>query len=386
MAKSPVMRTARSFGALRLSALISVLAATILPVADAAPGPSAGGVASDNVTYVTTVPFEAGAALTGARLVGDYLYVAGARSFSIYDVSDPVAPALESITPTGPNFPNEDVDTNGKIMLVSDQQIQGNLEIWDVEDKASPVRLAELTGVRDHTFTCVLRCTYAYGANGSIVDLQDPAQPKLVGTWGTVSRNDGFDTTEVSPGRVLTATRTIYLFDARKDPVRPVLEAQGGTTDQRLIHSLRWPNRGRDRFFLVQGETPTSTTCDEQSGAFMTWDTRGYRKTHSFRLVDEFRVTNGTVVDGNPPVNGLGCTTMWFQEHPTFRGGGLVAAAFFEHGTRFLEVDRRGKISERGYFLPAGGETIATYWITQDIVYAIDTTRGIDILRFDRSS
>lgn len=367
----------------RLVALAVGLVAALYPLGVATPSPSAGGFASDNVTYVGTVPFETGAALTGARLVGDYLYVAGARSFSIYDVSDPLAPALRSVTPTGPNFPNEDVDTNGSILLVSDQQIRGNLEIWDVEDKDAPVLIAELTGIRDHTFTCVLRCRYAYGANGSIVDLRDPADPKRIGAWGQLSPNDGFDTTEVSPGRVLTASRTIYLLDGRKDPVHPKIVAQGGTSDNRLIHSLRWPNRGTDRFFLVQGETPASTICDEDSGAFMTWDTRGYRKTRSFRLLDEYRVANGTVADGSPPANVLGCTAMWFQEHPSFEDGGLVASAFFDHGTRFLDVSAKGKISELGYFLPAGGQTIATYWITDEIVYAIDTTRGIDILTFD---
>jgi hypothetical protein len=76
---------------------------------------------------------------------------------------------------------------------------------------------------------------------------------------------------------------------------------------------------------------------------------------------------------------------MWFQEHPDFASGGLVASAFFEHGTRFLEVDRKGKIAEVGYFMPAAGETIATYWITDEIVYAIDISRGIDILQFDRT-
>ena len=367
----------------RLVALAVGLVAAVYPLGVATPSPSAGGFASDNVTYVGTVPFEAGAALTGARLVGDYLYVAGARSFSIYDVSDPLAPALRSVTPTGPNFPNEDVDTNGSILLVSDQQIRGNLEIWDVENKDAPVLIGELTGMRDHTFTCVLRCRYAYGANGSIVDLRDPANPRRIGAWGQLSPNDGFDTTEVSPGRVLTASRTIYLLDGRKDPVHPKIVAQGGTSDNRLIHSLRWPNRGTDRFFLVQGETPASTICDEDSGAFMTWDTRGYRKTRSFRLLDEYRVANGTVADGSPPANVLGCTAMWFQEHPSFEDGGLVASAFFDHGTRFLDVSAKGKISELGYFLPAGGQTIATYWITNEIVYAIDTTRGIDILTFD---
>jgi hypothetical protein len=240
-----------------------------------------------------------------------------------------------------------------------------------------------MENIRDHTFTCVLRCTWAYGAGGSIIDLSDPAHPSLANRWNTGGA-PGFDTTEVSSGRVLTATQTIQLLDARKDPVRPKVVAVGPNPDNRLIHSLRWPNGGRDRFFLVQGETPFSQRCQANSGAFMTWDTRNYRKSHTFRMIDEFRVTNGTITDGNPPANAAGCTTMWFQEHPDFDNGGLVAAAYFDHGTRFLEVDDRGQISQRGYFLPAGGETIAAYWVTDEIVYAIDTTRGIDILRFER--
>jgi hypothetical protein len=364
---------------LGFSAVAALLA--VAPATGAAP--SAGGLASDNVTYVTTVPFETGAGLTGARLAGDYLYVAGVRSFSIYDVSDPVAPALESITPTGPKFPNEDVDTNGKILLISNQQLGGTLEIWSVEDKAAPVLLATMENIRDHTFTCVLRCRYAYGAGGSIVDLRDPAEPRLAGNWSIFGPQRGFDTTEVSPGRVLTATPEIQLLDGRRDPTRPVTVAQGANPDNRLIHSVRWPNGGRERFFLVQGETPFSQKCEADSGAFMTWDTRGYRKTHTFQMADEYRVVNGTITDGNPPANAAGCTTMWFQEHPDYRNGGLVAAAFFDHGTRFLKVDARGEISEKGFFLPLGGETIATYWVTDQIVYAVDVTRGIDILRFE---
>ena len=363
----------------------AIAASPSRPFGGRASSPSAGGLASDNVTYVGTVPFEIGGAPSGARLVGDYLYVAGTRSFSIYDVSDPLAPALASITPTGPQFPNEDVDTNGKILLIANEQLGRTLQVWDVENKSSPQKLSELTNIGDHTFTCVFRCSYAYGSRGSIIDLRDPANAKLVGGWGQLPPNDGFDTTEVSPGMVLTASRTITFLDGRKDVLHPTVIALGGTDDHRLIHSLRWPNRGRDRFFLVQGETPASQTCDENSGAFMTWDTAGYRRTRSFTLVDEFRVPNGNFADGNPPANGLGCTAMWFQEHPDFASGGVVASAFFEHGTRFLDVDRKGKISEIGYFMPAGGETIATYWITDEIVYAIDITRGIDILQFDNA-
>lgn len=348
----------------------------------AAPDGLAAGVSSGNVEYIETVPLEAGGP-TSARLLGKHLFVGGAKSFSIYDVSDPVEPKLLSITPTGFAFPNEDIDTNGRILLMNDETGRQGLQIFDVEDKTAPTKLATIGGTRDHTFSCVLDCSWAYGSRGTIVDLRDPARPVIAGNWGVPIRGDGYDVTEVSPGVVLTATRTLLLLDARKSPTGPKVIASGGTPDNRLIHSNRWPNEGRDKFILVQGETPATGLCGEDSGAFMTWDSTGYRKARSFKLVDEFRVSNGTFVDGNPPAGALGCTNMWFDEHPTFNDGGLVASGFFEHGTRFLEVDRRGQIEEVGYFTPIGGETISVIWVTKDIVYAIDQVRGIDILRFD---
>lgn len=365
---------------------LALLAAGVI-VGGLMPAPAAGtGFASDNVTHVKTVPTEAGYQ-TGGRLVGHYFYVAGAKGFSIYDVSDPENPVLASITPYPASFPVEDVDTNGKILLIHDEQGAsrpqgGKLSVYDVEDKSAPEKIGELAGLNSHTFSCVLGCRYAYGSRGHIVDLKNPAQPKLVGMWAGLQPNDGFDVTEVAPGLVLTSSRTMYFLDARKNPTKPKILAVGGTHDNRLIHSNRWPNGGRDRFYLVQGETPLSRTCNESSGAFMTWDASKWKKTHSFSVIDEFRVSNGTYADGNPPAGVWGCTNMWFDEHPDFANGGLVASGFFEHGTRFLDVDDRGRISEVGYFMPHGGETIATYWITKEIVYAVDMNRGIDILRF----
>lgn len=360
-----------------------IVAAAALAAGIAAAPSGATGIASSNVEYLSTVPLEAGAP-TGARLLGDHLYVAGARSFSIYDVTDPVAPKLLSITPVGFQFANEDVDTNGDVLIMSaDTQIR-KLFVWDVGDKAKPVKLAELENMRDHNFACVLDCKWAYGSRGTIVDLREPANPRVAGSWGGgVTPGDGFDTTEVAPGIVLASTRILRLLDARENPASPKLLASATTPDNRLLHSSRWPNLAKDRFALVQEETFAETRCDETSGTFMTWDTRNWRKTKTFRLVDQYRTESGTYNDGRPAANVLGCTAMWFQEHPDFRDGGLVTAAWFEHGTRFLEVAGSGRITEVGHFLPLGGSTIASYWITDEIVYSIDVVRGIDILRFD---
>lgn len=361
-------------------ALVSLCLSGVLVPIPSAPG---AGISSENVTYIGTIPLEIGT-VTGARQVGGTLFVGGMKGFSIYDVKVPTAPELLSTTLSGPRFPNEDIDTNGKILLLSNEQVPvgTGLEIWDVTDRKDPRVLGRVEGVTDHTFSCVFDCRWAYGSRGAIVDLRDPKSPQLVGRWGASPPSDGFDVTEVSPGLVLTSTRVIRLLDARKDPANPKTVAIGSTRDQRLIHSNRWPRRGKDRFFLVQGETPFSQICNRDSGAFMTWDASDYRRTRTFRMIDEFRVENGTYTDGNPAANGLGCTAMWFQHHPTFRNGGLVVSGFFEHGTRFLRVDRGGMISEVGYFMPAGGNTIATYWISNSIVYAFDLQRGLDILEY----
>jgi hypothetical protein len=60
-----------------------------------------------------------------------------------------------------------------------------------------------------------------------------------------------------------------------------------------------------------------------------------------------------------------------------------VTLAYYDNGTRFLNVSGKGQIKEVGWFVPFGGVTSAPYWVTEEIVYAIDYTRGLDILRFN---
>jgi LVIVD repeat len=372
------MRRATAFVA------VALMVALGLP---AAAGPTAGGVTSDNVEYVDYVPFEIGTA-TGARLVGKYLYVTSWRGFSIYDVSDATAPELMSTTPyaeevEGFRFENEDVGTNGKILVMSETTPRSILWIYDVEDKTNPVLISQTAGLGEHTQSCLLDCKWLWGSSGSIIDIRDPAKPEKVGSWGDFGEaKSGHDVEEVAPGYVLTDTQPIQLFDAR-NPAKPKLLALGANEDQRFIHSIRWPRLMKDKFFFAAGETNARTRCGDDVGAFMSWETTGWKKTHSFTMVDEFRAQNGTGTDGNPPANGLGCSSHWFQQHPDFHNGGLLAVAFYEHGTKIIESSSAGKLKEVGYFMPYAGSTSAAYWITDEIVYAVDYTRGIDILKFN---
>ena len=356
---------------LGIVAVVVALAATTIP-AQSIPV----YFASDNVEYIGYIPLENDTA--GARVVGKYLYVTNSRTLTIYDLKDPENPARLGTVVIGddPYFAEEDVDTNGKILLWGSF---GTLKVIDVEDKSNPTVIAELDGADEHTISCVLDCTYAYGSAGVIVDLRNPTKPKIVGDWstGTPASGGGHDVTEVAPGMVLTSTQPMMLLDARSNPAKPKVLALGSNKDGRFLHSNLWPNQMKDRYYLAGGES-SGPSCDEADGAFMTWDTKNWKSTKTFTMVDEYRVKNGLYTDGDSPAN-LYCMH-WFDTHPDYRNGGLVAVAWYEHGTRLLKIDSKGTIKEAGFFIPAGGSTSAAYWVTDTILYTADYNRGIDII------
>ena len=350
-----------------------------------------------NVRYIGSLTDEAGDLAAGGHLVGHYFYVTGSRGFAIYDVADPLHPKLASHVQFGaPRFENEDVDTNGSILLYSDFATTRSLYVYDVTDKRHPRQLAELPDAGTHTMTCLYDCRFAYGSyhlngpngaplrGGEIVDLRRPAHPKVIGDWtakALPSRNN-HDVIQVRPGWVLTASDPMELLDVSQGVTKPKVLAKG-TNDGERLHTVVWPRNGQDKFILSSFETNETPNC-ALSGEVSTWDATRWPTTHKITRLDSFHLSNGTYVDGNPPANpGLGCSPHWMQPRPDFYNGGIVALGAYDHGLKFLKVGHKGGIKEVGHFLPAGAETSAAYWVTPHIVYTVDYARGVDIVRFD---
>jgi hypothetical protein len=371
----------------------------LFPVAAA--GPSAGGFSSDNVEWIATVPTAAGTP-EGGRLVGKYFYsTANQQGLLIWDVSKPTDPQLVGRFVSPHQFENEDVATNGKIALLtqagdaaySTQRLPvSSLVVLDVEDKTNPTEIAKVPGAGDHTYDCLLNCRWAWSPTGFVIDLRDPSKPIFHDEkWTDVTPFAGYqipthDVTEVAPGIVLTASQPMLLLDARKDPVHPKLLARSDGSGH-SGHNVIWPRRMEDNIVMSATENINPhCTANLGEALFKTWDASGWRRTHSIRPLDQWGPQNGTYADGDPAFSGgpgwYGCSAHWFQEHPSFHNGGLVAGSFYGHGVKFLQISAQGKIKPVGYFLPHQGASSAAYWITDEIVYSVDLNRGIDILRF----
>ena len=413
-----------------LRSLLPVLAAAAaLAVPVAAPAqitpPTPDVFTSANVQYLGA--FKLAGDGTGARIVGDTLFATSSLGLFIFDIKDPENPQLLGSYNVAVHFENEDVPTNGKILGISDstvgqacgpgEQGGGCLLLYDVTTPAAPRLIKAVTGISAHTAECVFDCTWFYGSEGQIVDARNPADAKVVEElWTTAAQDQGYDVaavpasphdvTEVAPGYVVTASQPFVMFSLHaKDggsPQHPVVIASGTNEDQRFIHSIRWPNEGRDRFMLVGGETVLSTAaglpvgngggpCNDEASAFMTWNadkvrniaTGGYNTGSTWSLVDEVRPFNGTYADGGHPYDGFGCSVHWFEAHPTFRNGGVVAVSEYEHGTRIYQVSPEGKITEQGFALPVGGAASAPYWARNGkVFYTMDYQRGLEIWRY----
>jgi hypothetical protein len=368
----------------RLLALAGLLTAVALPIASAPATPVPPGFASPNVEWLANVPLHADTA--GGRLVGKNLYVLDSRGFAIYDLTNPELPVPVGVTalPEVPYYPQEDMDTNGIVAIVG----QGSpnpanmLFVFDVHEKSNPTLIATLAGAGSHTVSCVLNCTWVYESNGKIVDLRDPKNPKLAGNWqtGTDVKEAAHDVTEVAPGFVMTSSKPILYLDARRNPAHPRVIGHSIMPDKRFIHANLWPRDGADRWLLVGGETADIPCSSKEGGAFMTYDTKDLKRTGKMRMVDDWRAPDTLPTEGGSPVETF--CSHWFTTRPGYKNGGLVTAGWYEHGTRFLQVSPTGKITEKGWFIPAGTTASGAYWVTKDILYVLDYQRGLDILRW----
>lgn len=415
--------TALTVSALALSTPASGAARTVTPSALALATRTAHRVgttlatdtpplSSDNVSLLTTIPGSA----AGMRIVGKYAYVTGWAGLTVLDVSTPASPQVVSVLPLA-HFENEDVESDGKVVLISNDREKENkggvLYVVDVSNPASPalasvLSLSQITSTErgpGHIANCVKDgCKWVWLTGGTriwVVDLRDVHNPLLVSSFATPTStgNTGFGTNgKAATGAAHDVERdshgTLWVtgsggaaaYDG-SDPVHPRLLATTGkagtdpsVNDFILHNSVRPPNSDTllvtEEDYVDTSETPPGG-CRGQ-GKFQAWDVHGYRSGKDLRLLDQWK----TEVEGVPLLNGskapvtANCSSHWFRERK-----GVAAVGWYEQGLRLIDTSNPRKLRQVGYWLPPNGVTWAAYWLTDDIVYTADAARGIDVLK-----
>ncbi|MGH2806639.1 MAG: LVIVD repeat-containing protein [Actinomycetota bacterium] len=375
----------------RLLIVVALIAATFV-------SPARGQVISESKNFELVTSVTIGGISVGGQAVGDTYFVAswqtGLRS---YDISDPENPVeLDHLREVSHNE-NEDLATNGKILLLSQfnrADPVNQLAVIDVSDPKDMKVIATVPGAGSHTMECLYDCKWAYGSgskqasDGIIVDLRNPKKPKLLDKlWSDVTGVPAHDVTEVRPGLVVTSSTPMFALDTT-DPANPKILTKTPDNAPHTGHNNIWPRGGKDRFLLSASETSANGRCelysDDDGRTLQVWDTRAWRR-GGFKPAGTYTLDHS---EGHPPVDALGvqgCSAHWAHEQPGFKDGGLVAMAAWSHGVRLLEVSGTGDIKEVGWFLKDVHGAVDVEWVSDRIVYVIEDGGGIggfDVIRY----
>lgn len=363
---------------------------------------------SPNVEYLGSIKQDVGMT-TGAKVVGDRLFVTSAKNISIYDISNPATPQALGTLTTNVAWENEEVPTNGKVLAVASDfyslvpecaaafAVTGCVQFFDVRDPANIKQVGTIP-IANHTAECALDCQYFYGQAGTIIDARgvlDGTPPTVIGNWIDELAKQGVEEAschhirEIRPGVLLTACRPFSVISINAEdggsPEHPKVLYTGEAA--KFVHSARWPRSGKDKLLLTGGEENFTGRCELNNSEFSVYSAdkvlRGKSTQFEGPLAQVPPAGNGYYADGKPVAGALGCSVHWFQEHPTFKNGGLVALSEYEDGVRFLQIKKDGSIVEQGYFLSLGSSSSSPKWAGKDdVLYSIDYLRGIDILRW----
>jgi hypothetical protein len=366
-------------------------------------------VESTNVTQVGTIPIEGVGVSMRTVKVGKQVraFVSGAAGLSIYDATDPAHPGLLGHLPMY-NWENEDiaVSRDGNTAILTEFDGLFYLHVLDVSNPNVPLITGSMVLHAAHTVECAdPRCNYLFGSEGQTYDITDRAHPVELPSdksWGQLTGAGGGHNLHQDAAGIWTSdTMPLVVFKETPDPLHLTVLTRGDITKntQYQHNNIRpradryTPRKGasaagplRDgELLLGEGETNENPSCTD-AGAFSTWSMVGFDRGLRMHQLDTLRPVSGNYANGDAAVGAIGCSGHWFTQKDASNGSILVAAAWYEHGTRFLQVNpRTGKIRQVGYFQPVRGSTSAAYWMPgSDYVWSIDYHSGIDILRFDQ--
>lgn len=356
--------------------------------------------ASDNVDVLGSIPF---AGVIGANFKGNIMYATGVEGLRTFDITDPALPKPLGALPL-PHFENEDVSLDGNTLLIAADQgigVNNTLYVIDISDPRIPLlRNAFRVAQKAHTSSCVPNssCRWAYMAGGTGVAIVDTTTGVILKNFAVpeVRRSHDVQFDSVGYAWVVGSGGTSG-WDVT-DPTNPKLVAATGTAGRTgPLNNFIHHNSSRPdvtpgvpgNVVLVTEEDYNNIGC-VNAGLFESWKIDGPLSTTSpatMSNLDTWDVTQGSLPAGEDTraTSAASCSSHYFTEN-----GGLVANAWYQQGVRFLDVTNASDIRQVGYYVIPESEVWAAYFTPTDpahqIIYVVDTARGIDVIRINRST
>ena len=344
-----------------------------------------------------------------------YFYVFGAYGVTIYDIANPELPTPVGRLAFA-SSENEDfkVSADGKRAIISadgalpfsPNLVTTGVHVVDMTDVTAPKIIGSTSplvmgtgtgrGPSEHTVVCAEpTCSIIYGStSGNIYDATNPASIKVVGSWTADKSGKAVSSRHAlhrdASGLIITDSRPRLILDPigavvpGATPAKPALVSQGqpNAKDSALQHNnirpdaQAWTARSASdpvvrvpvtadaravsltptrpvmrpgELLIGESESNTNQNC-ASAGALSTWSMADFDKGAAPEQLEMFAPLRGTYTDdGNPPANFGGCSGHWFEERD-----GIIAASWYEHGTRFLSVDKTTGSLRGARLLPAG--------------------------------
>jgi hypothetical protein len=412
---------------LRTLALAAVILVPLAAVPSHAATPPAGAI-SKGVTFLANLP-ELKTAIS-LNFIGSTMFASTVTGIYSYDVSDPAKPTLLGALPQY-IWEDEDVDVDAKrhlLMLSRDPRgftspattafPYGAVQVIDVSNPKLMTQLSMTLLPGGHTTTCVDGCNYTWTAGPAssvtdpkdwggrpvyALDMRDPRRPVPCPHAIDADENDGktdythdvqVDAAGVAWISGSGAVRGYWVTGTHKNAQTgrtqkatgcdPVPYAGGGTDLGQLVgrggvmHNSLHPAYLKNT--VLATEEVTGTSDCKAAGHLVAYDISdtyggaGFRSTpaHKFRMKPLGTWTTEKAV---------GATACDSAHYFTDRGNGLLAAAFYSQGTRFLDVRDPRHIKQVGFYRPNDANTWASYWRPGGYVFVADFMRGVDVLR-----
>jgi hypothetical protein len=417
-------------------------AAARIPVANltapaATTTPPAGPFDAQNVTWLAHVP---GASIAGLAFIRypreDVMFGDGMAGLTAWSLADPAHPV--PIGQLGADVLMQPGDTMGRgfwegehlqvdqarhlVILARDRASYGSftrtgIYVVDARDPRQLRLLGFHPVPAGHTAQCLDGCRYLWSAGSNqgvwVTDLTSPSAPVTSSTAVDQHRNDGatdyvHDTDVDAAGVAWTAgfggVRGYWTSGSHRDPTTgavrtatpndPVPYAGGAFVSPNQAmntfgHNSWRPVRAIGGFpagsLLFVADEDFAPTCRDNgqlivlslAGSFggEAWAST---KAQPFRL---------PVLGSWGPVGSPGqqpsnrCSAHWFEPLTGVGDGTILVEAFYDQGTRFIDVADPRHPVQVGYFEPQAA-VAATPAFRDGLVYAAQYTGGVDVLRF----